>query len=143
MAKVVAGGGLVFRYRDAFNYWAFTAAPKFGTWNIQKVVDGQTINLGNVGRAPVVDNTTISAKFQGDHIAFQINGADVKSLDDPTFATERFVGMVGVADDEHAARFDNFVGNVTRAPTPRPRRRLRTSASLPLTPRRKRRRARQ
>ena len=141
VAKVVAGGGLVFRYRDAFNYWALTAAPKFGTWNIQKIVDGQTINLGNVGRAPVVDNTTISAKFQGDHISFQVNGADVKSLDDPTFATERFVGMVGVADDEHAVRFDNFVGNVTRA---------QTSASSPAsdvgehaawTHRRKRRRA--
>jgi hypothetical protein len=114
VAKVVAGGGLVFRYHDAFNYWALTAAPKFGTWNIQKIVDGQTINLGNVGRTPVEDNTTIGAKFQGGHISFQVNGADVKSIDDPTLATERFVGMVGLADDEHAARFDNFVGNVTR-----------------------------
>jgi hypothetical protein len=136
MTKVVAGGGLVFRYHDAFNFWSVTAAPKFGTWNIVKVVNGQTTNVGNLGGVSVVDNTTIRAKFQGDHIAFEINGKEVKSVDDPTFATERYVGMIATADNQHGARFDNFVGNVTRAPTTAssvPSSSPSTSASVPET----------
>jgi hypothetical protein len=118
LTKVASGAGLVFRYRDAFNYWAITAAPKFGTWNIVKVVGGQTINVANVGKSSVADDDTIAAKFQGTHISFQLNGKEIKSLDDPTFATERYVGMVGVADDAHAARYDNFVGTVARSQAP-------------------------
>jgi hypothetical protein len=115
LTKVASGAGLVFRYRDAFNFWAITASPKFGTWNIVKVVNGQPTNIDNVGKASVDDNTTIAAKFQGNHIVFSLNGKEIKTLEDSTFATERYAGMVAVADDAHEARFDNFVGNVVRA----------------------------
>jgi hypothetical protein len=118
LTKVASGAGLVFRYRDAFNFWAITAAPKFGTWNIVKVVNGQPSNVDNVGKAAVVDGTTIAARFQGNHIVFSVNGKDIKSFEDSTFATERYAGMVGVADDAHAARFDNFVGSIGRAQSP-------------------------
>jgi len=60
MATVTNQSGLVFRLRNASNYWAIVAAPPFATWNVIRVVDGETETIGNVGLAPVIDRTVIA-----------------------------------------------------------------------------------
>lgn len=112
MSKVVAGSGIVFRYRDASNYWAVTAAPRYGTWNLQKAVDGTVTTLGNVGLVGANDGTTIRVTFDRSHITIEVNGIEERSFNDADLVDETQVGMVGIADTSLAARWDNFVGSV-------------------------------
>jgi hypothetical protein len=114
MTKIAAGNGIVFRYHDAFNFWALTAAPTFATWNLQKVVDGITTKVGNVGTTATADGTVIRVRFQDDHIAVDVNGVEQTVFVDNTFVNERTVGILGVAEDTRPARWDNFVAAISR-----------------------------
>ena len=44
-----ADSGLVFRYQDDQNYWSLVSSPKYGTWLVDRVVDGKTSRIGNSG----------------------------------------------------------------------------------------------
>lgn len=115
-AKVVAGGGLVFRFKDPGDFFAFTAAPKFGTWNLQKTSGGTITNLGNVGIIGATDGTTISVRFVGDQITVTVNGVDQRAYVDGDLTTETRVGLLGVADNALAGRWDNFVTSSVISP---------------------------
>jgi hypothetical protein len=110
------GAGLVFRYQNAFNYWQVTAAPKFATWSIRKIVAGQSLPVGNSGLSAAGDGTTIAATFSADRISIQVNGKDVFSVIDTDLEDASFVGMVGNAGNDPKARFDNFVAEKTLRP---------------------------
>lgn len=107
--KIANGAGIVFRYQNPFNYWQITAAPKFATWNIRKVVDGQVLQVGNTGVSSAGDGTTIAARFVGDAITIQVDGKDVFAVNDSSLDGAGFVGMVGTADATAVPRWDNFI----------------------------------
>lgn len=109
--KISNGAGVVFRYRNAFNYWEVVASPSFSTWNVRKVVGGKVTLIGNVGVAAAVDGTTIGVTYVDTRITVQVNGKDVWATLDSDVDDGEFIGLIGLSDG--AARWDNFVGNIT------------------------------
>jgi hypothetical protein len=117
LVKIANGAGIVFRYRNAFNYWQVVASPRFSTWNVRKVVDGQVTLVGNVGLSPATDGTTIGVTFVEDRITVQVNGKDVWATTDAAVNDGNYVGLIGVSDPSDRARWDNFIANTTVRPT--------------------------
>lgn len=93
VVKMVPNWGLVFRYKGPQNYWVLTAAPKFGGYNLTKVVDGKATNVASSGLAKVADGTTAGVEFQGGSISIVIDGARVKTITDGANQTATKVGL--------------------------------------------------
>jgi hypothetical protein len=107
--RLTAGAGLVFRFRGPGNYWAVVAAPNGGTWNLMRVEDTAAEVVDNTGVTPVVDGTTVAARFVGEEIEVIVNGVVVLTVQDDFLAEEGKVGLTVRGDDATEARFDDFV----------------------------------
>lgn len=99
------GAGLVFRYRDVSNYWAFVAVPAYGTWAAIKVVDGQEQAVVNTGLSATVDGTTIGVRLEGDVIDLILGSRVAISLTDPELVDATGLGLTARNSD---ARFDDL-----------------------------------
>ncbi|HYF44865.1 MAG TPA: hypothetical protein VD926_01555 [Acidimicrobiales bacterium] len=107
--QLTAGAGLVFRFRGPGNYWAVVAAPNGGTWNLIRVEDTAADVVGNTGITPVVDGTTVAARFVGEEIEVIVNGVVHLTAQDDFLSGEGKVGITVRGDDATEARFDDFV----------------------------------
>ncbi len=116
MPVVAAGTGLVFRFKDALDYWSLTAAPASGTWNLQRVVNGTATAVGTSGKTGAADGTTIAVRFSGPDLAVLLNGVEVASFQDDALEHETGVGLLGVANDTRLARWDSFVMSAPVSP---------------------------
>ena len=92
-----SGYGLVFRRRDARNYYVF-AVNGLGQWSIWALEDGVWRELRDLAEtwsaSESIDPTGVnklSIQAIGDSITASVNGADVVSLRDATFSS----GAVG------------------------------------------------
>lgn len=108
--KIEPGWGLVFRYRGPFNFWMLTVTPKFGTYNLQKVVDGKVTTVGNTGLAKLDDNTEVQVDFQGEKISVFANGDLLKSFVDPQYVGPQGgkVGLIGVDAGAKESQWGSF-----------------------------------
>jgi hypothetical protein len=113
-----AGAGLVFRYRNEFNYWVLRSAPKFATWTVEKVLAGKVVALGNLGSSPVSDGTTVSVWMQGAHLDFYVDGFHRRAITDSDLNNETLVGLSAFGEGVGAARWSTFVASAEREPLP-------------------------
>ena len=111
MPKIAAGSGLVFRYRNVFNYWTMTASPKVATWVLAKVVGGKLTTLGGIGVAQTKDGTVISVQMGGGSLSVSVNGQLRKTFSDGDLQGEPRVGLVGFAKAAGTARWRNFIAS--------------------------------
>lgn len=104
------GWGLVFRYQGPFNYWMLQAAPQYGTYNLQKVVDGKVVPVtpGGLGFAAVEDGARVRVDFNAATITVSVNGTPLRAVQDVDLAGGTKVGLVVPAAGASTARWDDF-----------------------------------
>lgn len=116
MAETAGGAGLLFRYSNPFNHWALIGAPKFATWTLQRVVDGERTDIASISPAAVEAGTTVAVSDDGETIRVFIDGVEVASERDVRLARETKVGLIA-SDGDSTARFDDIVAVVTAEPS--------------------------
>lgn len=89
-----AEAGMAFRVRDQENFWALTDAPRFGTWNLSKVVNGTVEFVTNTGLTRTRGSHQISVHLRGSFIDVAIDGHGAASVDDTELATASAAGLV-------------------------------------------------
>lgn len=109
MEQVAGQTGLAFRFIDMRNYWAVVAAPYFGTWVVFHVVDGDHVQVGDLGLVTTEPGTTVAVRLDGDRISLLINGEVVKTFTDATHIGATSMGVIGYGSEVTAARWDLFV----------------------------------
>jgi len=101
------GGGPVWRYRDADNYYICRANPLEGNFRVYKVVNGNRRQMKSAS-LPIPANQWHSIKVRniGNHIQCWLNGKLYLDVKDDTFKSGK-VGLWTKADAVTA--FDNFI----------------------------------
>jgi len=115
-AAMVEGFGLVWRYEDAFNYWFLAASPRFGSWRLQRLDDGTTVDLGGIGLAPAIDGTTVEVRFEDRTTTVFVDGVEQRELVDDALVDATSVGVLVEGPDVLDAAWDDFVA----VPSPGP-----------------------
>jgi hypothetical protein len=102
------GGGIVWRYQDADNYYIARMNPLEDNYRVYKVVAGQRIQLGTKEglKVPVGEWHTLKIKTVGDHIECFLDGKKLLDVRDDTIAKAGQVGLWTKADAQ--TYFDNF-----------------------------------
>lgn len=102
------GGGAVWRYQDANNYYIARFNPLEENYRLYKIVKGQRLQLAS--KENVTASTgkwhTIKIVHIGDQIACYLDGKKVLETKDATFAGAGQVGLWTKADAQ--TYFDNF-----------------------------------
>jgi len=104
-AHVTTGSGIVFRYRDARDYWSVVAAREFGTWNIEKTVLGETTFVANTGNNLVSDGTTLELRQHGSVFTLNVDGKPSMRVDDRAFLEQTRVGLFSGSRDQAGTRW--------------------------------------
>jgi hypothetical protein len=94
------GGGLVWRYVDASNYYIARFNPLEDNFRLYKVVDGKRIQLATKEglRAPAGEWHALAIRMKGDDITCSLNGKRELDAKDGTFAKAGKVGLWTKAD---------------------------------------------
>lgn len=102
------GFGLVWRYKDANNYYLTRCNADEDNCTIYHVVDGRRRAFSNQG-TKVATNTwhTLKVEAQGDHFTVWLNGTKVLDARDGTFAEAGRVGLWTKADS--VIQFDDLL----------------------------------
>ncbi len=102
------GGGIVWRYQDAENYYVARMNPLEDNYRLYKVVAGKRIQLDTKEDlvVPVGEWHTLKIKHVGDQIECFLDGKKILSAQDNTIAKSGQVGLWTKADAQ--TRFDNF-----------------------------------
>jgi hypothetical protein len=102
------GGGLVWRYRDANNYYVTRMNPLEDNYRVYKVVAGKRIQLGTKERikVPVGEWHTLEVRTEGDRIACYLDGRKELEVTDDTFPKAGKVGLWTKSDAR--TYFDDF-----------------------------------
>jgi hypothetical protein len=103
------GGGIVWRYQDANNYYVARMNPLEDNYRVYKVVAGQRIQLGTKEdlKVPEGEWHTLKIKMVGDHIECFLDGKKLLDVRDNTIAKAGQVGLWTKADAQ--TYFDIFV----------------------------------
>lgn len=117
-SSISQGWGIVFRYRGDFNYWMMTAAPEFATYNLHKVVNGQVVDMGSLGLAPIEDGSVIRVELQGQLMTFYVDGKHLDTIDDAHAAGATQVGLMAQGPAIEFGRWDDLVVRPTADPGP-------------------------
>lgn len=106
--KIDQGGGIVWRYHDADNYYIARCNPLEDNFRVYKVVDGKRTQLGTKEelKAPAGEWHTLKIKMVGDHIECFLNGKKHLDVKDGSFTTRGLVGLWTKADAQTS--FDLF-----------------------------------
>jgi hypothetical protein len=102
------GGGVVWRYRDADNYYIARMNPLEDNFRVYKVVAGKRIQLGTKEDLKVRAGEwhTIRVRQVGKEIECRLDGTKHLEVSDDTFAGPGKVGLWTKADAQ--TRFDGF-----------------------------------
>jgi hypothetical protein len=103
-----AGTGLVFRYRDAANYWWVDAVPSFGVFNIFKVMNGTVTKMGATTLTSFGDGSTVTLRLRGNTIALFVDGYEAKDLSSSDLRGARGAGLIVDSPKAVGARFAGF-----------------------------------
>jgi hypothetical protein len=106
------GGGIVWRYQDANNYYVARMNPLEDNLRLYKVVDGKRLQLATDDKVKVETGTwhRLKIKHVGKQIEVSLDGKKILEAADDTFTKAGKVGLWTKADAQ--TRFDVFV--VTR-----------------------------
>lgn len=107
------GAGLVFRYRDVTNYWAFVAVPAYATWAAVKVVDGREQAVATTGLSATANGTAIGVRQSGETIDLILDSRVVTTITDPELADATGVGLTA---RDATARLDGLRVEQPEAP---------------------------
>ena len=102
------GGGLVWRYQDADNYYVCRMNPLEDNFRVYKVVAGKRTQLGTKEdiKVPVGEWHTITVTMKGEQIECALDGKKYLDVKDDTFKTAGKIGLWSKADAQ--TRFDNL-----------------------------------
>jgi hypothetical protein len=97
--EVDQGGGLVWRYKDANNYYIARINPLEDNFRVYKVVAGKRIQLGSAEvEAPAGKWHTLWIVHKGDHIQCSLNGKLHLDVKDDSFKDAGKIGLWTKAD---------------------------------------------
>lgn len=102
------GGGVVWRYQDADNYYIARFNPLEDNYRVYKVVEGKRVQLATKEelKAPAGEWHTLSVTVKGDTITCSLNDKKYLDAKDDTFTKAGKVGLWTKADAQTS--FDNF-----------------------------------
>jgi hypothetical protein len=102
------GGGVVWRYKDANNYYVARFNPLEDNYRVYKVADGKRVQLGSAEKlvAGAGKWHTLRVTMTGDTITCALNGKTHLEVKDATFAGAGAVGLWTKADARTS--FDDF-----------------------------------
>ncbi|HKI37575.1 MAG TPA: family 16 glycoside hydrolase [Gemmataceae bacterium] len=103
------GGGVVWRYRDADNYYICRMNPLEDNFRVYKVVGGRRMQLAttkNDVKVPAGEWHTIKVTMKGEEIACFLDGKKHLEAKDATFQEAGKVGLWSKADAQ--SHFDNL-----------------------------------
>ena len=102
------GGGLVWRYKDANNYYIARFNPLESNYRVYKVVDGKRTQLATKEelKHPAGEWHTLSIQMKGNAIVCLLDGKQHLAAKDDTFAAPGKVGLWTKADAQ--TYFDDF-----------------------------------
>jgi hypothetical protein len=92
------GGGLVWRAKDAKNYYIVRYNPLEENFRVYKVVDGKRTMLGDAKAKKQKGWQPIQVTMKGDHIECSLDGAKLLDVRDSTFADSGKVGLWSKSD---------------------------------------------
>jgi hypothetical protein len=93
------GGGPVWRYKDAKNYYIARMNPLEDNYRVYKVVDGKRIQLGNADvKAPAGQWHTLRIVQEADHIQCYLDGKLYLDVTDDTLKDAGKIGLWTKAD---------------------------------------------
>lgn len=112
--KIDQGGGLIWRARDARNYYVARHNPLEDNYRVYKVTNGRRKQLGsaNVSATSGVWHT-LRVTMVGDHIECFLNGKKELDVHDTTFTEAGQVGLWTKADAQ-----TEFDGLIASSPSP-------------------------
>ena len=106
--EIDQGGGPVWRYQDANNYYVARMNPLENNFRVYKVVDGKRTQLGSADvTAPAGKWHVIRIVHRGDQVQCFLNGKLYLDVKDQSFVDAGKVGLWTKADAE--TRFDSLV----------------------------------
>jgi hypothetical protein len=106
-ARVRQGAGLVFRYTSPDDLWMLIPVPDYGTWAVQRRVDGELVFNENIGLAHSDDGTRAVLRLDGPEAEVQIDDLEPVTIDiGESSATG--VGFTAEGPDTNQARFDDL-----------------------------------
>jgi peptidoglycan/LPS O-acetylase OafA/YrhL len=108
LAGDVDYAGLAFRCHDEENCWWLEAQPRYATWNLNKIVDGETTYVGNIGVATSAPGKLVVVVLDGDDIAIVVDGRIRFTLTDADLAGERGAGLARGAGGTTSATWTRF-----------------------------------
>ena len=102
------GGGIVWRFADANNYYVVRFNPLEDNYRLYKVVDGKRIQLATKEglKAPASEWHTLGIQMKGDAITCLLKGKKQLEAKDDTFTKAGKVGLWTKADAQTS--FDDF-----------------------------------
>ena len=103
------GGGIIWRYQDANNYYVARFNPLEDNYRVYKVIDGKRIQLGTKEELPVKAGEwhTLKIKMVGDRIECFLDGKKELDVRDNAIQKAGQVGLWSKADAQ--TYFDQFV----------------------------------
>ncbi|SRR6266542_3616704 len=103
------GGGIVWRYQDANNYYVARMNPLEDNYRVYKVVGGKRIELQSKEelKVPVGEWHTLKIKMVGNHIECYLDGKKQLDIKDNAIQKAGQVGLWSKADAQ--TYFDSFV----------------------------------
>jgi hypothetical protein len=103
------GGGIVWRYQNAANYYVARMNPLEDNFRVYKVIDGKRIQLSTAEdvKVPVGEWHKLKIKMAGDHIQCDLDGKKLLDVRDNSIAQAGQVGLWTKADAQ--TYFDSFI----------------------------------
>jgi len=110
--KIDQGGGIVWRYQDANNYYIARMNPLENNYRFYKVVNGKRTQLATKEGliVPVGEWHTLEIECKGNKIQCELDGKLILEAEDDTFTQPGKVGLWTKADAQ--TYFDNFAVEV-------------------------------
>jgi hypothetical protein len=108
LTTVRPGAGLVFRYLDADNFWSVTVAPDGGSWLVERVTEGSTAVVGEVGVVPV-DGATVTVVQNPFNLRIMIDGVEQYARVDSGIEERVQAGLILRGAGDRSARWDRFL----------------------------------
>jgi hypothetical protein len=101
------GGGLVWRAKDAKNYYLARYNPLEDNYRVYKVVDGKRTLLQNADISHTPGWHTLKIEMEGDHIECYYDGKKYLDVKDSTFTGPGKIGLWSKADAQ--SQFDDLM----------------------------------
>ena len=109
LSTAASGAGIVFRYKDPFDYWSLTAVRNVATWQLRKIVGGRQTFATSTGFTPTRNGTVVTVTTKTDGTIYvSFNGTPPQVLTDNALADQTGVGLIALGASAQHAVFEDF-----------------------------------